>query len=73
MQAVMAERIRLIVDTEEQLRRAVRIAAARRGISPSDIINELVRKHLAADVAEAQKALAAEAGEDSGIGKKPRK
>lgn len=72
MSAVMAERIRLIVDTEERFRRAVRIAAARRGISPSDVMNELIETHLADDVAEAQKAIAAEEAEQPAP-KKPKK
>lgn len=57
MSALMAERIRLIVDTEERLRRAVRIAAARRGISPSDVLNSLIEDHLPNEVAEAEKAI----------------
>ena len=71
MQPLMAERIRLIVDTEERLRRAVRIAAARRGVSPSDIMNELIETHLPNDVAEAVKALAAE--NDDSPAPKPKK
>lgn len=60
----MAERIRLIVDTEERLRRAVRMAAARRGLSPSDIVNELIVSHLKDDVADAEKAIAQENDEE---------
>jgi plasmid stability protein len=56
----MAERTRLIIDTEEPLRRAVRIRAAKKGQSPSDVINDLIREHLPAEVAEAKREIAKE-------------
>lgn len=62
MTAVMAERIRLIIDTDERLRRAVRIAAARQGKKPSDVVNDLIRDHLADDLAAADDAIADEEG-----------
>ena len=47
-------RIRLIIDTEDALRRAVRARAANEGVSPSDIVNELIRKHLGPEIEEAR-------------------
>ena len=64
MPTVMAERIRLIIDTEEVLRRAVRLRAAARGITHSDVINELIRKHLPKEVADAERAIAESEGHE---------
>lgn len=53
----MAQRIRLIIDTDEELRLAVRLAATKADVSPSQLINELIRKHLAAEITDAKKYL----------------
>lgn len=66
----MEKRIRLHVDTEEALRRAVYIRAGIRGIEASEVINELIREYLAAEVAMAEKAIAEEQAAESGRGKK---
>lgn len=58
----MADRIRLIIDTDERLRRAVHIAAARQGASPSEVVNALIAKFLQTDLALADAALAEENG-----------
>ena len=55
MHAVMAERIRLIIDTDEVNRLAVRLAAVKAGKSPSEIVNGLIRQHLAAEIRDARK------------------
>ena len=70
MSAAVAERIRLIIDTEERLRRAVRIAAARQGKSPSEVVNDLITEHLSEDVQAADDALADEA-DDKPTKRKP--
>ena len=40
-------RIRLIIDTEEELRRAVQIRAATEGRTTSEVLNDLIREHFA--------------------------
>lgn len=55
MLADMAERIRLIIDTEEDLRLAVRLAGIKTDRSPSQVVNDLIREHLAAELADARK------------------
>lgn len=57
MQATMAARIRLIIDTEEELRRAVQIRAAATGRSPSEILNDLIRENFRAEITQARKAM----------------
>lgn len=72
MQAIMAERIRLIIDTDEVTRRAVRIRAARKGKTPSELLTELVREHYAREVKEAEQEIeqeVAEASKKTGKGK----
>jgi hypothetical protein len=66
----MEKRIRLHVDTEESLRRAVYIRAGIRGIEASEVINELIREHLAAEVSMAEKAIAEDQPAETGRGKK---
>ena len=60
MHSDVAERIRIIIDTKPEYRRAVRIRAAREDVSPSDVINDLIREHLSREIAEAVEAI----GED---------
>lgn len=55
MLAEMAERIRLIIDTEEDFRLAVRLRAVKEDISPSEVINRLIAKHLAEELVDARK------------------
>jgi hypothetical protein len=57
MNAVMAERIRLIIDTEEEVRLAVRLAATKADVSPSQLVNDILRKALAAEIQDARKYL----------------
>ena len=57
MNAAMTERIRLIIDTEEEIRLAVRLAATKADISPSQLVNALLRKSLAAEIEDAKKYL----------------
>jgi len=66
MNTAMATRIRLIIDTEDELRRAVHIRAAATGDSPSDVINKLIRIHFKPEIAQARRAMANEVdgGED---------
>ena len=54
MLAVMADRIRLIVDTEDLIRRAVHLRKVKSGTSDSisDIVNEILREALAEEIAE---------------------
>lgn len=65
MTASMAQRIRLIIDTEEVLRRAVQIRAATNGTSPSEEMNDLIRDHFKKEIALARKAMENE--DDDGV------
>jgi hypothetical protein len=51
----MAERIRLIIDTEEEVRLAIQLAATRAGMSKSEFVNSLLRKALANEIKDARK------------------
>lgn len=51
------ERIRLIVDTTELLRRAVKLRAAKEGLTNSEVINRLIREYLAEELEEVEKSL----------------
>jgi hypothetical protein len=53
----MAERIRLIIDTEEEIRLAVRLAATKADVSPSELVNGILRKVLAAEIQDAKRYL----------------
>jgi hypothetical protein len=55
MLADMAERTRLIIDTEEDLRLAVHLAAGAAGMSKSQFVNALLRKALANELKDVQK------------------
>jgi hypothetical protein len=63
---VMSERIRLIIDTDDRLRRAVRMAAARLGFTPSQFVNKLLEQHLVEELADVDAAIALEAAKDAG-------
>ena len=49
------DRIRLIVDTEEIIRLAVRLRGLRTGQDNSQVVTEILRKALAEEIAEASK------------------
>ena len=48
----MAERIPLVVDTEEVLPRALRLRAAKDGGSLADVVNGILRQALTAEIDE---------------------
>jgi plasmid stability protein len=51
----MAERIRLIIDTEEEVRLALHLAATRAGKSNSEMANDILRKALIKEIEDAKK------------------
>jgi hypothetical protein len=57
MNNVMAERIRIIIDTEEEVRLAVRLAATKADLTASQLINGILRRALAGEIADAKKYL----------------
>lgn len=50
MNSVMAERIRIIIDTDEEVRLAVNLAATKADISISELINGILRQHLTKEI-----------------------
>jgi Arc/MetJ-type ribon-helix-helix transcriptional regulator len=62
MNAVMAERIRLIIDTEDVIRRAVQLRKVKSGAgeSVSDIVNAILREALAEEIKELEEHAASE-------------
>jgi hypothetical protein len=60
MDTMSAERIRLIIDTNEAVRRAVRRTAAERGLSPSELVNEILERELAPVIEEMDRLIAGE-------------
>jgi len=54
----MAERTRITFDVSERVRRALNIAAARKGMSVGDIIEEMAERQLHDDLAIADRAIA---------------
>jgi len=73
MPTIMAERIRLIIDTDDDLRRAIKLRLLRgpAGATTSDLVNEILRKALADEVAEVQSYPRPE-GEPGGKARRPR-
>lgn len=57
MSTDMAERIRIIIDTEEEVRLAVRLAATKADLTASQLVNGILRKALASEIADAKKYL----------------
>ena len=57
MNGFMVERIRIIFDTNEETRLAIRLAATKAGLSPSQLITKLLAKVLADEIADARKYL----------------
>jgi hypothetical protein len=55
MNALMTERIRIIIDTEEDVRLAVRLAATKAGVGVSELINDILRRELADEIKDARK------------------
>jgi hypothetical protein len=51
----MAERVRLIIDTTEEIRLAVRLASVQAGVSMSEVVEDLIRTGLPAAVKDARK------------------
>jgi hypothetical protein len=55
MSVGMTERIRVIIDTEEEVRLALRLAATKAGMGVSDFVNMILRRELAAEIKDARK------------------
>jgi hypothetical protein len=55
MIAVMADRTRMIIDTTEEIRIAVRFAATKADKTTSAVVNEILRKALAAELKDARR------------------
>ncbi len=55
MNVVMATRIRMIIDTEEEIRLAVKLAALKSGKGVSELVNDILRRALAAEIKDARK------------------
>lgn len=53
-----AERPRVIFDTQERYRRAIKLYAAKHGISTSEVINKALDAFVAKELVEADEALA---------------
>jgi hypothetical protein len=71
MTALMAERIRMIVDTDEMMRRAVQLRRLKMptGTTVSDVVNHILREALAEELAE----VATYPGMEGEEGYKPKK
>lgn len=54
---VMAERIRVIIDTDEEIRLAIRLAATKADVTTSELVNSILRKALASEIEDARKYL----------------
>lgn len=52
MSALMTERIRLVILTDEELRDALQLRAAKRRKNQSDMADEILRRELAPEIAE---------------------
>ncbi len=57
MLADMAERIRIIIDADEEVKLAVKLAATKQDVSVSEIVCALIRKHLPLEIQDAKKYL----------------
>ena len=66
MLGIMADRTRMIFDTEEKYRRAVKLYAARHGLSTSDVINNALAKLVHKELVEAEAIIRREEREESG-------
>lgn len=54
MFAVM-EKIRLVIKTEDEVRAALKVAAAKRGMDMADLATEILREALADELAEVRR------------------
>ncbi len=59
----MAERIRIIIDTDDEVRLAVKLAATKQDVSVSELICNLVRAHLGPEIQDAKKYIPKKKGE----------
>jgi hypothetical protein len=57
MSVNMTERIRILFDTDEEIRLAVRLAATKADMSVSDLLNQMIRRELADEIKDAKKYL----------------
>jgi hypothetical protein len=64
MSVDMAERIRMIIDTDEETRLAVRLAATKQGVSTSALVNSILRKALPSEIKDAKRYLPEKKGDD---------
>ena len=48
----MQARARMAIDTEEIIDQAVRLRSSREGVAPSQVVNDILRKALDAELAE---------------------
>lgn len=55
MNTSMAERIRLIIDTDEETRLAVRLAATAAGVSTSELVTTILKRALVEELKDARK------------------
>lgn len=47
--------IKMAIDTEEKIRLAVKLASTKAGLSPSELINNMLRKQLAKEITDAER------------------
>ncbi len=75
MSVSMTERIRLMVDTEDVIRRAVRLRALKQGddVTNSDVVNAILREALADEIAEVSSYPQSGTGSGKKPGPKPKK
>ena len=66
------ERSRMVFETDELTKRAIRVRAGLDGVSPADVINEALRAYLAQEIADVRSRLEASAPE-GGPGKPPKR
>src|SRR5262245_38984328 len=59
------ERDRMVLDTTEVMKRAVRLRAAVDGVRPADVVNAGLRLYLAREIASAQERMESESGKPS--------
>ena len=57
MTVSMAERIRIIIDTDEEVRLAIRLAATKADKSVSELVGDILRRELADEIKDARKYL----------------
>lgn len=57
MNAAMAERTRMIIDTDEEIRLAVKLAATKADLGVSEFVNSLLRKALGPEIEDAKRYL----------------